>query len=73
MHTPAKQTRYFKVIAILAVFVVVGMYSCNNSTSTDVKKDSAVTSAPDTTMKMKADSVKVDTAGKGGQAAPTGH
>ena len=29
--------------------------------------------AADTTMKMKTDTMKVDTAGKGGQASPTGH
>ena len=73
MHTHTRQNRFLKVFAIVVLFVTVGFCSCNNSTSTDVKKDTTATPAADTSMKMKVDTMKVDTAGKGGQAAPTGH
>jgi hypothetical protein len=77
MATPSKTNQLYKLLFLLAAVIMICVYSCNSSGSTDEKKDTT-TAAKDTTMKMgtdstKMDSVKKDTSGKGGQPTPTGH
>jgi hypothetical protein len=71
MASPTKNNSFTKVLIVLAVLIIAGIYSCNNSaTSTEAKKDTVVVPV-DTTLKLKADSSKavIDT-NKGDQKPP---
>jgi hypothetical protein len=75
MATTCTHNHFSKLFIAVILVSAIGMYSCNNTATKEEKKDSAAaTAAPmDTTMKVKADSAKVDTGGKGGQPTPAGH
>lgn len=75
MPQSTKTTLFPKLLIGAALVVFACMYGCNNSASTEEKKDTAAaTAAPkDTAMTMKADTAKTDTSGRGGQAPPPAH
>ena len=74
MATKIKHNHFSKLLLALMTLAIVGIYSCNDTASKEEKKDTAAMSA-DTSMKMKADttkvdSVKTDTSGRGTQPPP---
>ena len=71
MTTSIKQNHFLKVLIVAAVLLMAGIYSCNDTSTKEEKKDS-VAAQKDTTMKM-SDTTKTDTTGKGGQPSPGGH
>jgi hypothetical protein len=72
MAIPVKQNPFSKLFIGMIILMTVCMFSCTNGTPKEDKKDTVAAPA-DTTMKMKADTIKTDTTGKGGQPTPTGH
>ena len=73
MSTAPKHNHFFKLLSGMAILMIICIYSCNGTASKEEKKDTAATAPIDTSMKMKTDTAKTDTAGKGGQPAPAGH
>ncbi|MCW3093219.1 MAG: hypothetical protein JWP81_4288 [Ferruginibacter sp.] len=73
-----KSIHLSKLFICLAMVLLAGIYSCNDSDSKTEKEVPPPTSSDttmktsDTTMTMKTDTLS-DTTGKGGQPTPTGH
>jgi hypothetical protein len=72
-----KNDQFSKLLIAMTVLFAICLFSCNGSGSSTESKDSTTvikdsTTIKDSTMKMKVDSVKTDTSGKGGQQTPTG-
>jgi len=75
MVTKIKHNHFSKILLGLMVLAIVSIYSCNDTASKEEKKDTAAAMSADTSMKMKADttkvdSAKIDTSGRGTQPAP---
>jgi len=73
MSTAPKHNHFFRLLSGMAILLIICVYSCNSSATKEEKKDTAAAAPVDTSMKVKADTTKTDTAGKGGQPAPGGH
>jgi hypothetical protein len=75
MPTLTKHNHLSKLLLGIAFLFVVCLFACNGSgssttkDSTTIVKDSTMTK-DSTGMKMKTDSTKTDTSGRGGQPAP---
>ena len=72
MATTPTHHHFSKLFIAVIIVSAIGMYSCNNTATKEEKKDTMATPM-DTTMKVKADSARLDTGGKGGQPTPAGH
>lgn len=70
MTTPIRKNQFIKVFMGLAVLVTAFLYSCNESTETEVKTETVTPAPVDTMMQRSMDTMIIDTAGKGGQPAP---
>jgi hypothetical protein len=70
MAPQTKNNSFTKVLIVLAVVLIAGVYSCNNAATTKEEKKDTVVVPVDTTMKMPADSSKVIDTTKGDQKPP---
>jgi hypothetical protein len=72
MAIPIKHNHFSKLLVGMTVLCMICIYSCNDTSSKDEKKDT-VAAPKDTSMKMNSDTTKTDTTGRGGQPSPGGH
>ena len=76
MSTPIKHNHFPKLLFGITFLFVVCIFACNGSGSSTEAKDSTMTKDSSAMMKdtsgskMKMDSAKTDTSGKGGQPVP---
>jgi hypothetical protein len=78
MAIHVKQNPFSKLFIGMIILMTVCMFSCTNGGTKEDKKDTTGVAADtamkvDTSTKVKADTTKADTTGKGGQPTPNGH
>ncbi|HLK27188.1 MAG TPA: hypothetical protein VKT28_01300 [Puia sp.] len=77
MSRLTKHNHFTKLLLTgVMTLLITCVYSCGGSSDApkEEKKDTATMTAPvDTSAKVKADTTKSDTSGKGGQPSPGGH